>query len=122
LGLSPRSTFEDTIPELPADARPDEGDVVCLCRQITRGEILAALRSPLPPTTLDGLKRRTGAILGECQGNICIPRIIELFEQQLGRDPLSIEKNARGSSPICGRIPQGGAAPRARLDVRWGDD
>lgn len=103
LGLAPRSSFVEELPEFLAEARTDEGDVVCLCRAITRGEVLAALRGLLPPTTLDGLKRRTGAMLGDCQGNICMPRLIDLFQQHLGRDPLSIEKNLAGSQPIVGR-------------------
>ncbi|MBX5450530.1 MAG: hypothetical protein IRZ24_10715, partial [Thermogemmatispora sp.] len=62
------------------------------------------LRSPLPPRTLDGLKRRTGAMLGECQGNLCLPRLIELFQQELGRDPLSLEKHAPGSRLLNERL------------------
>jgi len=100
LGLSLRTHFIETLPEYLADTHPEEGDVICLCRSITRAEILAALRSPLPPTTLDGLKRRTGAMLGNCQGNLCMPRLIDLFQQQLGRDPLTLEKNAAHSSPV----------------------
>ena len=68
LDLSLRNPFMDELPEYLTDIHPDEGEVVCLCRSITRGEILAALRSPLPPTTLDGLKRHTGAIQTNVQG------------------------------------------------------
>ena len=108
LGLSLRNHFMDELPEYLASMHPDEGDVVCLCRSITRGEVLAALRSPLPPTTLDGLKRRTGAMLGDCQGNLCMAHLIDLFQQQLGRDPLTINKNVAHSSPIAGRLPNPG--------------
>lgn len=103
LGLSPRSHFTEELPEYLTDTQPGEGDIVCLCRSITRGEVLAALRSPLPPTTLDSLKRRTGVMLGDCQGNLCMPRLIDLF-QQLGRDPLTLDKNVTHSSPIAGRV------------------
>jgi len=104
LDLSLRNPFMDELPEYLTDIHPDEGEVVCLCRSITRGEILAALRSPLPPTTLDGLKRRTGAMLGDCQGNLCMARLIDLF-QQLGRDPLTLDKNVAHSCPIVGHLP-----------------
>jgi glycerol-3-phosphate dehydrogenase len=104
LGLSLRSHFVEVLPEYLADIHPDEGDVVCLCRSITRGEILAALRSPLPPRTLDSLKRRTGAMLGDCQGNLCMLQLIDLFQEQLGRDPLALEKNAAHSAPIAGHV------------------
>jgi len=107
LDLSLRNPFMDELPEYLTDIHPDEGEVVCLCRSITRGEILAALRSPLPPTTLDGLKRRTGAMLGDCQGNLCMARLIDLF-QQLGRDPLTLDKNVAHSCPIVGHLPNAG--------------
>ena len=62
------------------------------------------MRSPLPPTTLDGLKRRTGVMLGDCQGNLCMPRLMDLFQQQLGRDPLTLDKNSANSSPVVARL------------------
>lgn len=104
LGLSPRAHFVEELPEYLAETYPGEGDVICLCRSITRGEILAAMRSPLPPTTLDGLKRHTGAMLGDCQGNLCMPRLMDLFQQQLGRDPLTLDKNSAHSSPAVARL------------------
>ena len=103
LGLPARS-FVKTLPEHLSDTRADEGDVVCLCRSITRGEVLAALRGPLPPTTLDGLKRRTGAMLGDCQGNICIPTLLDLFHAHRGSDQAAVEKNVPGSAVVAGRV------------------
>jgi glycerol-3-phosphate dehydrogenase len=104
LDLSSRSGFVEELPEYLTNTRADEGDIICLCRSITRGEVLAAMRSPLPPTTLDGLKRRSGVMLGDCQGNLCMPRLIDLFQQQLGRDPLTLDKNVAHSSPIAGHV------------------
>lgn len=104
LGLSPREDFQLELPEYLTDTREGEGDVVCLCRSITRGEILASLRSSLPPASLDSLKRRTGAMLGDCQGNLCLPRILDLFQQELGRDPLSLPKHLAQSSPVAVRL------------------
>lgn len=104
LKLSPNGGYESTIPEFLSDARPDEGDIVCLCRSITRGEVLAALRGPLPPATLDGLKRRTGVMLGDCQGNLCTPRLLDLFDQYLGRRPWLVDKDLPGSSPVVGQL------------------
>ena len=50
---------------------PEYGRVVCFCERVTRGEIRDALESPIPPTDLDGLRRRTRAHLGRCQGFFC---------------------------------------------------
>jgi glycerol-3-phosphate dehydrogenase len=104
LELVERADFQAELPEYLAETHPDEGDVVCLCRSITRGELLAALRSPLPPGSLDGLKRRTGAMLGDCQGNLCLPPILDLFQQQLGRDPLTLPKHQARSCPVAARL------------------
>lgn len=50
---------------------PEYGTIVCFCERVTRGEIRDALSSPLPPTDLDGLRRRTRAVMGRCQGFFC---------------------------------------------------
>ena len=116
LGLADRAQFDATLPEHLSEAAADDGDVVCLCRAITRAEIVDALRSPLPPATLDGLKRRTGAMLGDCQGNICIPRLLDLFQLELGRDPAGVEKHLPGSRLVAATVaaPLGDPAQESR--------
>ena len=47
------------------------GEIVCHCERVTGGEIRDALRSELPPADLDGLRRRTRAMNGRCQGFFC---------------------------------------------------
>jgi glycerol-3-phosphate dehydrogenase len=47
------------------------GDIVCFCERVTRGEIRDALAGRLPPADLDGLRRRTRATMGRCQGFYC---------------------------------------------------
>ena len=48
----------------------------------TRQEVLDALESPLPPTTLGGLGRRTRAGLGRCQGFYCHSELRKLLEKK----------------------------------------
>ncbi|MEU6425240.1 NAD(P)/FAD-dependent oxidoreductase [Microbispora sp. NPDC046973] len=50
---------------------PAYGTVVCFCERVTAGEIRDALTSPLPPADVDGLRRRTRAMMGRCQGFFC---------------------------------------------------
>src|SRR5918992_927024 len=50
---------------------PDYGRVVCFCERVTRGELRDARASPIPPVDLDGLRRRTRAHMGRCQGFWC---------------------------------------------------
>jgi glycerol-3-phosphate dehydrogenase len=61
-------------PEL-IGSNPDYGRIVCFCERVTRGEIAAALRSPIPPADADGLRRRTRALMGRCQGFFCAAEI-----------------------------------------------
>jgi glycerol-3-phosphate dehydrogenase len=53
------------------DSDPQYGSIVCFCERVTHGEIRDALRSSLPPSDLDGLRRRTRAAMGRCQGFYC---------------------------------------------------
>jgi glycerol-3-phosphate dehydrogenase len=52
-------------------ADPEYGTIVCFCERVSRGEIRDALASPVPPCDLDGLRRRTRAGMGRCQGFYC---------------------------------------------------
>ena len=52
-------------------ADPLYGRVVCFCERVTAGEIRDAMHSPIPPCDLDGLRRRTRALMGRCQGFFC---------------------------------------------------
>ena len=59
---------------------PDYGRIVCFCERVTRGEILDALTSTIPAADLDGLRRRTRAQMGRCQGFFCGAHVTELLE------------------------------------------
>jgi glycerol-3-phosphate dehydrogenase len=59
---------------------PAYGDLVCLCERVSAGEIRDALASTLPPRDVDGLRRRTRALGGRCQGFHCGPRVTAALE------------------------------------------
>ena len=61
---------------------PEYGRIVCHCERVTRGEIRDALASPLPPRTLEGLRRRTRVQIGRCQGFYCAAEVRSLFPGQ----------------------------------------
>lgn len=64
---------------LPRDyQRPGYGEIICHCEMVTLREIKGALASALPPGDLGGLKRRTRACMGRCQGFYCGARVAEL--------------------------------------------
>lgn len=83
---------------------PSYGSVVCRCGTVTEGEVLAALRSPITPRTLDGIKRRCGTGMGRCQGAFCSPRVHELISNVLGVPYDSICQEREGSWIVCGEI------------------
>ncbi|MFI2204197.1 FAD-dependent oxidoreductase [Streptomyces sp. NPDC020192] len=70
-------------PELIA-ADPEYGTLVCHCERVSRGEIRDALAGPIPPRSLEGLRRRTRARAGRCQGFYCGAVVRELFEAARG--------------------------------------
>ncbi|MEV5160334.1 MULTISPECIES: FAD-dependent oxidoreductase [unclassified Streptomyces] len=59
---------------------PAYGTIVCHCEQVTLGEIRDALSATIPPHSLDGLRRRTRARGGRCQGFHCGADVRALFE------------------------------------------
>ncbi|WMX48388.1 FAD-dependent oxidoreductase [Streptomyces roseicoloratus] len=60
---------------------PAYGTIVCHCERVTLGEIRDALASTVPPASLDGLRRRTRARAGRCQGFSCGAAVRSLFEE-----------------------------------------
>lgn len=59
---------------------PDYGKIVCFCERVTAGEIRDTFSSPIPPTTLEGVRRRTRAQNGRCQGFFCGAEVKELLD------------------------------------------
>jgi glycerol-3-phosphate dehydrogenase len=64
--------------------RPDYARILCSCENVSRGEIVDALNSPLRPQTLDAIKRRTRTQMGRCQGFECQVRIAEIVSSCCG--------------------------------------
>ena len=62
-------------------ADPAYGRIVCFCERVTAGEIRDAFRSTIPPGSVAGLRRRTRAQNGRCQGFFCGAEVAELFDR-----------------------------------------
>lgn len=63
--------------------------IICRCEEISEREIREAIADGA--TTLTGIKRRTGACMGLCQGRTCRRLLSGMLAQQAGIDPASIE-------------------------------
>lgn len=87
---------------------PRYGRVVCRCETITEGEIVAALHSPIPPRSINGVKRRCNAGMGRCQGGFCGPRVHEIIARELGIPQQDVLKDRAGSYIITGTTKEGG--------------
>lgn len=73
------------------------GKIVCRCETVTEGEILAAIRTNPGARDLDGVKRRTRAQMGRCQGGFCGPQIVELLAKELGIPYEEVTKSGKHS-------------------------
>ena len=87
---------------------PAYAHVICRCETVTEGEILEAIRTNPRPTSLDGVKRRTRATMGRCQGGFCTPYIVELLASELGIKYEEVTKSG-GESYINVGLTKGGA-------------
>lgn len=83
------------------------GHIVCRCETITEAEILQAIRGPLGAKTLDGVKRRTRAGMGRCQGGFCMNRIVELLAEELHIGLEEVRKNTAGSELLVADLKEG---------------
>ncbi len=71
---------------------PSYGRIICRCESITEGEILDAIRAPAGARDVDGVKRRTRAGMGRCQGGFCGSKVVELLARELNVNANEITK------------------------------
>ena len=64
---------------------PAYGQIVCFCERVSHGEIRDAFDSTVPPRDLDGLRRRTRALMGRCQGFYCAANVDSLLQNGMRR-------------------------------------
>lgn len=108
-----KKRFNQMTPEQKAEAireNPLYGRVICRCETVTEGEIVDALHRPIPPRTIDGVKRRCTAGMGRCQGGFCGPRVHEIIARELGIPQQEVLKDRAGSYIITGRTKEGGVS------------
>ena len=77
--------------------------IICRCETVTEAEIVEAIHSLCPATTVDAVKRRTRAGMGRCQGGFCSPRVVEILSRELGIDMSDVTKKGGASYILTGR-------------------
>lgn len=83
---------------------PMYGHIVCRCETVSEGEIVDAIRRPIPAVTFDAIKRRVRATAGRCQGGFCGPRILEIIARETGLRPEEVRKQGENSYIVAGTI------------------
>ncbi|MEN2983649.1 MAG: NAD(P)/FAD-dependent oxidoreductase [Dictyoglomaceae bacterium] len=78
------------------------GNIICYCNMVTEREIVESIRRGAK--TLDGVKFRTRATFGRCQGNFCGARILEILARELKKDISEIVLNSEDSWILNGRV------------------
>ncbi len=73
------------------------GRIICRCETVTEGEIVDAIHRPCGARTVDGVKRRTRAGMGRCQGGFCGPRVTQILARELQIPITEVRKEARDS-------------------------
>lgn len=83
---------------------PLYGNIICRCCDVSEGEIVDSINRPMGATSLDGVKRRSGACMGRCQAGFCNPKIIEILARELGIKEEDVCKNNSKSKMLIGKI------------------
>jgi len=83
---------------------PKYGKMICLCSNVTEGEIVDSIRRPMGARTVEGVRRRTGIVFGRCQGSYCLTKIIGILARELHKSPLEIMNDKKNSQVVFARI------------------
>ena len=81
---------------------PRYGRIICRCETISEGEIVEAIRRGA--RSLDGVKRRTRAGMGRCQGGFCSPRVMDILARELNIPMTELTKFGGESKLLAGRL------------------
>lgn len=85
------------------EKNPAYGRIICRCETITEGEIIDAIKAPAGARDVDGVKRRTRAGMGRCQGGFCGSKVVELLAKELGVEINEITKSGGNSNILYER-------------------
>jgi len=114
LALTPKGDFVPTLPkpihfatlstpeQIALAARDGHfGRIACRCETVTEGEVRDAIRRGA--CTLDGIKFRTRAGMGRCQGGFCTARCMAILARALSIPLSAVTKRGGDSWLVCER-------------------
>lgn len=97
----------DSVREEYIERNSDYGEIICRCEEVSKGEIIDALNSPLKVATIDGIKRRVRPGMGRCQGGFCSPLVAKIIAEHEGVEVEDVLKGDEGSVIVYGNTKGG---------------
>lgn len=102
--FNPKRNAKPILNELSLEERdrliklnPSYGEIVCRCEEISKGEIIDCIHSPIPVLTVDGIKRRIRPGMGRCQGGFCMPNVMKIIAEETGQNLEDVKKSTSQS-------------------------
>jgi len=77
------------------------GEVICRCSFVT--DTLVKMAIERGACTVNGVRRRTGAGMGRCQGAHCEYRVVKLLAEAFNIDPTEVTMDGKGSEILIGK-------------------
>jgi glycerol-3-phosphate dehydrogenase len=100
-----RRLLHDPDPESLPETDPRYRQVVCVCEQVTAAEIAAVFDRHVPPRSIEGIRKRTQATGGRCQGSVCMVGVAFLCSLHTGLPPAAIRQGPAGATLGVGSEP-----------------
>lgn len=83
---------------------PDYGEIYCRCECVTKAEVRRAVHNPLGVSTVSGIKYRTRASMGRCQGGYCETRLTAMIQEELHKSREEVLLNKKGAYMFAGKV------------------
>ena len=98
LDLEVDLTFNPNRPPIiQKEKKQEKEEIICLCEQVSKNEIVDALSRGLYIDHIDGIKRRTRATMGSCQGHRCREKVASIIANYHGMDKKEVTIRGKGS-------------------------
>jgi glycerol-3-phosphate dehydrogenase len=78
------------------DLHPRYRQIVCVCEQVSAAEIEGALTAEVPAVSVEGVRKRTGATGGRCQGSVCLAGVSFMCSMHTHDAPENVMVNDKG--------------------------
>ena len=85
-------------------SNPKYGNIICRCELVTEAEIVEAIHRVPGAVDVDGIKRRTRAGMGGCQGGMCTEPLVKILAREKNVDMTEVTKSGTGSEILVGKI------------------